>query len=185
MENNRLQFEPITEDEKLWAVFYEDDDRNILQKTFEKWSNLDYLEEFFDRHLTDLSSYFHITDVDEAIYDTIQDARTLECLILDLKPETNLDELFRPLENLRTPERVLSKEKAKGKASLRHPSWLRLYAIRFEQGRYLITGGAIKLTRTMEERDHTLRELVKMEQVRSYLIENGAIDFEGFMEMIQ
>lgn len=34
-------------------------------------------------------------------------------------------------------------------------------------------GGAIKLTRTMQEREHTLRELVKMEKVRSHLLANN------------
>lgn len=29
-------------------------------------------------------------------------------------------------------------------------------------GCYIITGGAIKLTRTMQEREHTLKELSKM-----------------------
>ena len=164
---------------------YEEDEINILQKTFENWSDWDYLEDFFEKNLTDLSSYFHIVDIDEAIFDTIQDARTLECLILDLKPGTNLDEIFRPLDNLRAREMMLSKEKAKGKTKNNHPSWLRLYAIRFEQGKYLITGGAIKLTRTMEERQHTLNELVKMEQIRNYLIENGAFDFEGFLDLTQ
>ena len=40
-----------------------------------------------------------------------------------------------------------------------------IYAIKLEPGIYVITGGAIKLTRTMQEREHTLRELAKMEKV--------------------
>ena len=61
----------------------------------------------------------------------------------------------------------------------RHPSWLRIYAIRVELGVYLITGGAIKLTATMGERSHTLAELAKMERVRNYLLDNGVYDLDG------
>lgn len=35
----------------------------------------------------------------------------------------------------------------------------------------MITGGAIKLTRTMQEREHTNEELIRLKQVRNYLKE--------------
>ena len=56
--------------------------------------------------------------------------------------------------------------------------------IKLEPGCYIITGGAIKLTRTMQEREHTLNELNKMEQVRNYLISNQAIDADGFVDFL-
>ena len=59
-------------------------------------------------------------------------------------------------------------------------SWLRLYAIRLESGRYIITGGAIKLTATMQEREHTLEELNNLNRVRDYLISLGVFDYNGF-----
>lgn len=49
---------------------------------------------------------------------------------------------------------------------------------------YLVTGGAIKLTATMQEREHTLKELYKMEKVRQYLLSENVIDADGFNEMI-
>ena len=61
-----------------------------------------------------------------------------------------------------------------------HGSWLRIYAIKLEPGIYVITGGAIKLTRTMQEREHTLRELAKMEKVRSHLLTNNIVDKDSF-----
>ena len=56
-----------------------------------------------------------ITDVDAAIYDTVEEANNLECLILDLSSDISLDRLFRPLNNLDPPDSFLSKEKAKGR----------------------------------------------------------------------
>ena len=49
-----------------------------------------------------------------------------------------------------------------------------------ESGRYIITGGAIKLTATMQEREHTLEELNKLNRVRDYLISLGIFDYNGF-----
>lgn len=47
---------------------------------------------------------------------------------------------------------------------------------------YVITGGAIKLTLKMEEREHTHQELVKMEKVRSFLLNENIIDDDSFVE---
>ena len=93
-----------------------------------------------------------------------------------------LDYLFRPLENQRIHEMLLSREKAKGKRSSTHNSWLRIYAIKLDEGTYLVTGGAIKLTHLMAEREHTLNELRKMEMVRNYLLDNGVRDADGIKE---
>lgn len=98
---------------------------------------------------------------------------------MDLNPDADLDELFRPLENTRMSEVILGREKAKGRFNM-HASWLRLYAIRLESGRYIITCGAIKLTATMQEREHTLMELAKLNKVRDYLISIGIFDYNGF-----
>lgn len=128
---------------------------------------------------------FDETDLNQAIYDTMSDAHDLECIILDSIASDELDNLFRPLENLRASEVVLGKEKTKGGRVNRHDSWLRLYAIRFQKNSYLITGGAVKLTRTMQERAHTLDELHKLENVRNFLISEGASDLDGFFDLIQ
>ena len=88
--------------------------------------------------------------------------------------------LFRPLDNNRAVEMTLGKEKARLRNRMEHASWLRLYAIKLEPNHYIVTGGTIKLTRTMIEREHTLRELSKMERVRNFLIEQGVFDVLGF-----
>ena len=80
---------------------------------------------------------------------------------------------------------VLSREKAKGKRTSGHSSWLRLYAIKLEDGIYLITGGAIKLTYYMPERQHTLFELERLEKVRNYLLENGITDADGLQDIMK
>lgn len=179
-----MEFDKILNNNKLWAVRYEHETDNVLQRLFSQWSDPEWLMNFFCDNMSDLEAYFKITDVNQAIYDTIDDSNELQCLILDLSPDSNLDKLFRPLENSRTQEMLLGREKARVARNRSHTSWLRLYAIKLEPGCYIITGGAIKLTRTMQEREHTLRELNNMELVRNLLLQEGAIDADGFADYL-
>ena len=177
-----MTFDSITEDERLWATRYDGCAVNVLDSLFEQWNDVVWLRDFSKANWNDLFSYFKITDVNDAIYDTIEDSDRLQCLILDISPDADLDIIFRPLENSRYADLLLGKEKAKLQVNARHASWLRIYAIKLEPGIYVITGGAIKLTRTMQEREHTLRELGKMEQVRNFLLNHGVVDKDAFVD---
>ena len=180
-----MTFEDIKANGRLWAVHYEGEELNELDRVFTQWNDAGWLLQFFRENFDDLVSYFRITKLDEAVYDTMEDSDELECLIMDISPDADLDELFRPLENSRTSEMMLSKEKARLRNRPRHASWLRLYAIKLNPGIYVVTGGAIKLTRTMQEREHTLKELEKMEKLRQYFVANGVIDDDSFNDFIK
>lgn len=179
-----MTFDDITGDGRLWAVKYVGETENELYKLFDQWNDVIWLRNFFKTNLDDLSCYFKITDINQAITDTIEDSEYLQCLIMDISPEADLDKLFRPLNNNRTTDFILEKEKARLKRTLRHSSWLRIYAIKLAPGIYIITGGAIKLTATMQEREHTQLELIKIEKVRRFLLDERIIDEEGFTDYI-
>ena len=183
--DNEMEFSRILEDGRLWAVKYDGEAANCFEALFTQWYDMNWLMQFFKENLKDLADYFRITNVYQAIKDTMDDASRLECLMLDISDDANLDSLFRHLENSRFAEMSLGREKAKGQGTNRHQSWLRIYAIRMDPGVYLVTGGAIKLTATMAERTHTMAELAKMERVRNYLIDNGIFDLESFNEYIE
>jgi hypothetical protein len=180
-----MTFDQILEDKRLWAVRYDGEESNCFDILFSNWYDMNWLRAFFKENIADLSAYFHITDVYEAVMETMDEARRLECLMLDITPDANLDLLFKHLENSRFSEMKLGREKAKGDGGLRHQSWLRIYAIKIESGVYLITGGAIKLTASMSERSHTLEELAKMERVRNLLVDNGVFDMDGFNDYLE
>jgi len=177
-----MTFDKILEDGRLWAVRYDGKEDNCFEELFEQWYDMQWLKNFFKENLSDLEAFFHITDVYEAIMETMEDASRLECLMLDISPDANLDLLFRHLENNRFSEMTLGREKAKGDGIHRHTSWLRIYAIKMEEGVYVVTGGAIKLTAKMAERSHTLSELAKLELVRNYFLDNGVYDKEGLSD---
>ncbi|MBD5265382.1 MAG: hypothetical protein HDS44_00245 [Bacteroides sp.] len=180
-----MNFDLITENGNLWAVRYNTCLDNVLDTILDQWNDVVWLRSFFKQNMNDLASYFKITDVNQAIYDTIEDSDRLQCLILDISPDANLDEIFRPLDNGRISEMLLGKEKARLRNTPRHASWLRIYAIKLEPGIYIITGGAIKLTRTMQEREHTLVELARMEKVRNFLLDNDIVDLDSFNDYLK
>ena len=177
-----MTFDCITQDKNLWAVRYDGDSDNILYRLFDQWDDAEWLRTFFKEHFNDLVGYFKVTSINQAVLDTMEDRDTLECLLLDRSPDDNLDALFKPLENFRTSEMLLGREKARPGRKERHPSWLRLYAIKLDKGMYLITGGAIKLTFHMDDRKHTRRELQKLEKVRAFLMEQQVFDADSFLE---
>ena len=179
-----MKFENITGDGQLWAAKYEGESENALYSLFEQWSDIEFLRDFFKRNINDLVSYFKITDIHTAVFDTVEDNDRLQCLIMDISPDSDLDKIFRPLENYRTSDVVLGMEKARLQRRESHPSWLRIYAIKLTTGIYIVTGGAIKLTATMQEREHTLKELHQMEKVRRFLLEEHIIDDESFIEYL-
>lgn len=175
-----MTFDEIIE-EKLWAVRYAESFDNELYRLLDEWGDVLALEEFFSRYLNDLS-YFKVTSISEAIRDTLEDRDELERVFLD--STTNLEELFKPLDNRVAVPRDIEEMKTKP-SKRRHPSWLRIYAIRLTDGKYIITGGAIKLTKEMRDREHTEKELVKIDKVRAFLKDNDIFDDESFIEYLE
>lgn len=167
----------------LWAVKAQDKEADELTILFRNWTNGEYLFDFFMENFEDLKGYFHIERLDEAVSDTFDDAEALQEMVLDFPYTEHLDELFKPLGVTDTHARELSREKARNWNRDRHASWFRIYAIRLEPNVYIVTGGAIKLTRTMQEREHTTQELQKLDRCKEYLKANGVFDQDSFVEL--
>lgn len=167
----------------LWAVKSPNEEVDELTLLFRKWNNAEYLLDFFMANLEDLKDFFKIERLDQAVEDTLEDAEALEELVLDFPYTEHLDELFKPLDITDTRMSELTREKARNCDRDRHASWLRIYAIRLESNVYVITGGAIKLSRTMQEREHTALELDKLNRCKAYLKANGVFDQDSFVEL--
>lgn len=152
---------------------------------FQSWNDIGYLMDFFMANFEDLKKYFHIERISDAIEDTLDDAKQLERLILDIPYTEKLDELFKPLGETDLIIRELAREKARNWGRTRHTSWLRIYAIRLEKDVFVITGGAIKLTRAMQERPHTQEQFDKLNKCRQYLVDNGVFDADSFISLTE
>ena len=177
-----MRFEELVKG-KLWAVRDENEDCHALEILLDHWNDVIWLNAFFVENQIDLLSYYSVS-IEEAIMQTIEDSDKLENMLLKLAEDDDLERLFRPLDNNETSNSLLQKDKARLQERPRHSSWLRIYAIRLSNGAYIITGGAIKLTRTMAEREHTQAELDRIEKVRNYLLSEHIIDDESFIDYI-
>jgi hypothetical protein len=104
-------------------------------------------------------------------------AEKLDENLMKIASSGNLAEHFEYLSITQPHEQMLSKWK-------RRENLLRLYAIKIDDNTFLITGGAIKLTKTMQEHADTNRELIKLEHYKNVLIENGIHDLNSFLEYI-
>ena len=167
----------------LWSVKEPDKEFDELTSLFEKWNNADYLLDFFKDNIEDLRKYFHIEKVSEAIRDTFEDADELEELILEFPYTENLDGLFMPLDVTDARCVELTRRKARNWNRDKHASWLRIYAIRLEANVYVVTGGAIKLTHLMQDKEHTAMELDKLNRCKAFLKANGVFDKDSFVDL--
>jgi hypothetical protein len=176
----------------LYAVEYNNTGFDEFCNIFEKWSDTEYLETFFENHKSDLESGFFDTDtIENAIFRTLEEAKKLETLLVEIAEKGKSDtlnclqSLFKPLnksENTKFPIPDFQKSKTYGS---NHKSWLRVYAIRIDSNVYIITGGTIKLTQTMNEREHLKDELNKLNLVKQFLIDNDIIDNDSIIDFME
>lgn len=176
-----MQIECIFEEikDKLFVAVYGKRRKSVLDVLQSNWSNVMWLQEFFDKNESDLkSSIWRNVSVDEAVEITINEATEF---LAYLKSENGeiLDEVFVPLDNREYRSLDFQKLKGKGKT---HNSWLRIYAVKYFDG-YVITGGAIKLTHKMEDRVHTKKELLKLESMRNRLKLNEAEELFVYLDI--
>lgn len=167
-------------DDKLYAFKFDNEELDEFEKSFELWADPTYLIDFFEKNKDDLTGDFYkIESVQDAAMATIDEALEFQQLILEKAEQNDLNRLFKNLDNKQYRTINYETKKAYG---TEHKSWLRVYAIQVE-GIFLITGSAIKLTATMQEAEHTKKELAKLQQCKAFLVETGICDLEGIKEM--
>jgi len=169
----------------LYSVKFCNNEEDEFQRLFELWQDVEFLEKFFEENKNDLQNGFYGSiSVDEAVIRTKNEATRLEKKLLKIFKQKkagekiSLDEMFQPLDYTQCIEDTLSKTKVKGNLN---KSWLRIYAIKVDRNYYIVTGGAIKLTAKMAEREHTANELKKLDKCRDFLKELGIFDAQGLL----
>jgi hypothetical protein len=171
----------------LYAIRFPERESNEFDRNFDLWNDPEYIRVFFKDHSGDLRSYnhFHNTSysIEHAIRKTLRDAQNLENKLLDIAESENeyeeLKKLFVPLNDFETDFYPLQESKGK----LKYRSWMRIYAIRIDSDLFVITGGAIKLTKKMKEREHTRMEVTKMDKAVSFLRSEGLINEDEFKRL--
>jgi hypothetical protein len=179
----------------LLAIKFDGNDSDEFRKAFNQWQDVEYLEDFFETHLSDLKSKFYQytfgnISVEDAVKKTISESQAFEAYLrvrIQLAAKQNLkilnDEIFKPLDEFKKTTKLhYEANKAYG---LESNSWLRLYAIRITATIFVVSGSAIKLTKAMQDRPHTQKELQKLKKTAQFLKEIGfQDDYDyGFIEI--
>jgi len=161
---------------KLFAFHYEGEPSDEYRRLLELWNDPEYILDFAEKNKSYIEQLGYSLDVFTEL--VLSDAELLEDLLL--KYESNellIDVCFQPLHNEEYQGKILSLQKKKCKL-------LRLYAIRIDTNCFVITGGAIKVTRTMQQHPETNNELQKLEKCKNYLQSKGVFDDASFFEII-
>lgn len=162
----------------LMSFKYDNEEKDEFNRIFDLWSDAEYLFNFFDNNSGFFSAnYWKNREPEEIAMETISKAEKFEeCILcIDLTDESEifrfLENIFKPLDSSTYSEKEIEKSKARY-------SWLRLYALKVNKSAFIITGGAIKLTETMQGHEDTAGELRKLEKCRYFLKEQGISDIE-------
>jgi hypothetical protein len=163
----------------LYAFQFPNEEFDELEGIFEKWESPLFLYEFFTDNETDLKGEYTI---EEAITKTRIEVKKFRVRMLELANSNphRLNEFFTNLDNLEYRKNLFPRQKAK-------QNWLRLYALKIQDEDnntfYVITGGMIKLTLNMEDRNHGKYERAKLNRCKDFLKDNGVYDADSFFEI--
>lgn len=166
----------------LYSIRYDGKTLNEFDRLFDAWYDLDYVIGFFEKNVCFLGTgvWRYLTTPELATRQVLDEAEEMADTIENLcdnaadgcKPD--LDSLFHDLDGAYRYVREYVPVKSYGGAT---PSLLRLYAIRIEPNTYIVTGGGIKLCRTIQDspgiKDHVIRDI---DSVRLWLKDNGITD---------
>lgn len=157
--------------EKLFTFQYEGETDNEYDRLMELWTDLTFLKVFAKEN--------KINNVKRFINEILQDAEQIQDFLDNLSQNKEpYGFYFKPLQDSES-KKLLAFQKGKIKKNR-----LRYYAIKLDNNCFVITGGAIKMSQTMQEHSDTNNELKKLETARTYLKQNGVFDEDSFFELL-
>jgi len=163
---------------KLFAFHYEGEGDNEYDRLLDLWSDTEYVREFLIANKHDIPRNRTIRQYIDYIR---EDSILIDEQLIEIteSEEENLSHFFQPLHNAEYQVKILSLQKGR-------QSCLRIYAIKIDVERFVITGGAIKLPlhHLMKDREHTRLELQKIKSAQDYLRVQGVFDEDSFFEFL-
>lgn len=161
--------------EKLASFKYDNLFKSEYHKRMDNWYDNEYL---FDKAI---ENNIDEDNIDQFIDKIFYDREFIRGEIKRGCQEDCLFDLFTSIHN--NPISLLKYEESKAKFLIKlknkykdRRSVLRIYALRITNNFFIITGGAIKFSQTMQEHPDTLFELNKLKDCREFLIEEDYCD---------
>ena len=162
--------------DKLFSIHYDNESQNELTRLIELWGNADEIHNFLASIVNDIGGIDKIEPLQDEL---LNNRKTLIEILYKIgtnKIDINL--FFKQLNNNEYQLNVLL-SKRKGRVN-----YLRIYALKIDENCFLVTGGAIKFTKLMQDRPHTLKELFKIEKCRTFLMQNDVTDVDSLYEFL-
>jgi len=155
----------------LYAFHYKNESDNEFSRLMGLWTDVKYLRDF--------AKLYDIKDIHSFVNDILSNAEEIDDFLYHLHENIeSFGKYFEPLQ-LKEYAKVLSFQKGKIKKNK-----LRIYAIKIAENCFVITGGAIKMSQTMQEHPDTNIELNKLNTAKAFLESNGVFDEDSFYEII-
>jgi hypothetical protein len=158
-------------EEQLYAFRYEGNEKDEFNRLMDLWTDVGYLYNFAKKN--------KVENIPEFVQDRLKDAEHIQDFLDHLSIDSVPFEFY--FEPLKASEKLKSLSLNKGKL---YKNGLRYYAIKIDKNCFVITGGAIKMSQTMQDHPDTSKELLKLEKGKSYLMKNGVIDDASFYELL-
>jgi hypothetical protein len=173
--------------EGIWSVEFEEGG-NEFERILELWDDPVYMYQFCVRHLPDLQEAFGFAiDPETAADELMEEADSLARYLIRLATQeivgANLQYVFKPLDNMQANITELQLSKGSYKTGMNRAPVLRIYAVRIDRNTYVVTGGAIKLSRLMKDRPHTDLQLQRLRIVRDWLRQEGIYYSEDLTDL--
>lgn len=156
----------------LFSFHYKHEAENEFERLMSLWTNVAYLYAFARQNNEE--------DVEGFVEAVLREAEAVQDFLARLKQKKVLyGSYFVPLNDAEWKNPDLSLRKGKVERNR-----LRLYAIKIDEDCFVITGGAIKMSQTMQGHPDTSKELDKLKNARRYLRQNDVFDEGSFFEFI-
>lgn len=162
----------------LYAIHYDNEEEDIYSKMLNAWQDVIFIKEFYETNLAYIveNRFINAKDLKEFQQKIYNHAVDFDIRLEEANKNESLNEHFEVLYSNERIYELHSKRKAK-------IQFLRVYGIKIEDT-FIVTGGAIKLSQTMQEHPLTKLELVKLENVKQFLIDHQITDEDSFYDYL-
>ncbi|MBF4515582.1 DUF479 domain-containing protein [Flavobacterium sp. ANB] len=156
----------------LFSFHYDGEVDNEYDRLMDNWTDVNYLRKYAKSN--------GIENVNQFVRERLKDAEQIQDLLEEIITNKQpLEFYFRTLFDTESGIKTLSLQKGKI-----DKNGIRIYAIKIDKDCFVITGGAIKMSQTMQGHPDSNNELMKIKDAKNYLQENSVIDEDSFYELI-
>jgi len=157
--------------DQLFSFRYPGEADNEYDRLMELWTDISYLKDFAQKN--------NIADVEAFAKEILHGAEQIQDFLENINQNQERYDFYFESLQLSEDNKPLAFQKGKIKWNK-----LRYYAIKLDANCFVITGGAIKMSQTMQEHPATNYELAKLKAAKAFLNENGVIDEDSFYELL-